>query len=274
MLYFAAAIAFTYSEYGIQRVTERSEGARRGGRSRPGERIRRGNEGGRTREREREIEARREPRRGRAGGHCFWRLVASCVALKLCGTELDLRPYPHLCSLPAPHLLLAPCHAIIIVFQSSLTSVVSRFALSIQLSKAATHQPPRAPLTPDQIRYRRSKYFLVLVIGTYCAGIGLALRISFRNGVHSLGGYIAMYMFVVLSPCAFLAADYILLGRIVQYLHGEKYLLLPPGKVSWFFVISDSEYTSSFTSTLLSYSDRSQILVWSRAASALLSRGF
>jgi hypothetical protein len=27
--------------------------------------------------------------------------------------------------------------------------------------------------------------------------IGLALRLSFRNNVHSLGGYIAMYMFVV-----------------------------------------------------------------------------
>lgn len=93
----------------------------------------------------------------------------------------------------------------------------------------------------DQIRYRRSKYFLVLVIGTYCEAIGLALRIAFRNDVHSLGGYIAMYMFVILSPCAFLAADYILLGRIVEYLDGARYLLLPPGKVSWTFVISDSE---------------------------------
>lgn len=50
-----------------------------------------------------------------------------------------------------------------------------------------------------------------------------------------------MYMFVILSPCAFLAADYILLGRIVEYLDAARYLLLPPGKVSWTFVISDSE---------------------------------
>lgn len=84
----------------------------------------------------------------------------------------------------------------------------------------------------------------MLVIGTYCEAIGLALRISFRNDVHSLGGYIAMYMFVILSPCAFLAADYILLGRIVEYLGGAEYLLLPPGKVSWTFIISDGEFAS------------------------------
>jgi hypothetical protein len=43
----------------------------------------------------------------------------------------------------------------------------------------------------------KGKYFLCLLIGTFCMAIGLALRLSFRNNVHSLGGYIAMYMFVV-----------------------------------------------------------------------------
>jgi len=79
------------------------------------------------------------------------------------------------------------------------------------------------------------------LIGTYCEGIGLALRIWFRNNLHSLGGYIAMYMFVILSPCAFLAADYILLGRIVEHLNADKYLFIKPGRVSWIFIISDGE---------------------------------
>jgi hypothetical protein len=85
----------------------------------------------------------------------------------------------------------------------------------------------------------RGKYFLCLTIGTWCEAIGLALRIALRKDPHSLGLYIAMYMFVVLSPCAFLAADYILLGRIVKHLKGSRYLFLNPDKVSWTFVISD-----------------------------------
>jgi hypothetical protein len=49
-----------------------------------------------------------------------------------------------------------------------------------------------------------------------------------------------MYLFVVLSPCAFLAGDYILLGRIAGHLDGARYLRpLKPNLISWTFVISD-----------------------------------
>ncbi|GMK58928.1 hypothetical protein CspeluHIS016_0603700 [Cutaneotrichosporon spelunceum] len=85
----------------------------------------------------------------------------------------------------------------------------------------------------------RGKYFLCLTIGTWCEAIGLALRIALRKDPHSLGLYISMYMFVVLSPCAFLAADYILLGRMVKHLKASRYLFLNPDKVSWTFVLSD-----------------------------------
>ncbi|TXT11269.1 hypothetical protein VHUM_02020 [Vanrija humicola] len=57
--------------------------------------------------------------------------------------------------------------------------------------------------------------------------------------LHSSGAYIAMYLFVVLSPCAFLAADYILLGRIVNHLDAERYLFIKPSRVSTIFIISD-----------------------------------
>lgn len=43
----------------------------------------------------------------------------------------------------------------------------------------------------------------------------------------------------IFQPCAFLAADYILLGRIVNHLNGARHFPINPGRVSWFFIISD-----------------------------------
>jgi hypothetical protein len=123
---------------------------------------------------------------------------------------------------------------------------------------------------------------LCLVIGTYCEAIGLVLRVVLRNNPHSTGLYIVQYLFVVLSvslsglascdppgrhyvrdgrngglasreengveiksnpqPCAFLAGDYILLGRIVQHLGAPQYIRpFKPGAISWTFVFSDGE---------------------------------
>lgn len=88
----------------------------------------------------------------------------------------------------------------------------------------------------------------------------MALRIAFRTNPHStgelrynlpmvdtcltvnIGLYIVCYLFVVLSPCAFLAGDYILLGRLVQYLDAHHYLRpLRAQLVSWIFIISDGK---------------------------------
>ncbi|KDN47510.1 hypothetical protein RSAG8_03650, partial [Rhizoctonia solani AG-8 WAC10335] len=56
---------------------------------------------------------------------------------------------------------------------------------------------------------------------------------------HSKGIYIAEYLFVVLSPCAFLAADYILLGRLVEHLNAGQYLFIRPDRVMKIFLVSD-----------------------------------
>ena len=50
------------------------------------------------------------------------------------------------------------------------------------------------------VNYRwRANYMLCLVIGAYCEGLGLAMRLALRNNLHSQGIYIVMYLFVVLS---------------------------------------------------------------------------
>jgi hypothetical protein len=145
------------------------------------------------------------------------------------------------------------------------------------------------------------KFFLCLIIGAYCEcpsdvllftcnqsrslilwpikrrsnwigyGVGLVMRIPFRQDPHNKAVYIVQYLFLVLSvsfvvtrsirvyqnastnpvhvlplrarprqPCAFLAADYILLGRIVSHLNGDSHLKpVKPSKVTLFFVLSD-----------------------------------
>lgn len=100
---------------------------------------------------------------------------------------------------------------------------------------------------------------LCLVIGAYCEAIGIVLRLVFRSYPHSSGVYIVLYLFVVLSvsqstshrdkdadkpqPCAFLAGDYILLGRLVSHLNAPEYLRpFKPKAISTIFVISDGQY--------------------------------
>jgi hypothetical protein len=55
----------------------------------------------------------------------------------------------------------------------------------------------------------------------------------------SHGLYIVEYLFVVLSPCAFIAANYILLGRLARRLNCSQYLLVPANRITLVFISSD-----------------------------------
>ncbi|KAH7343267.1 RTA1-like protein [Rhizoctonia solani] len=83
------------------------------------------------------------------------------------------------------------------------------------------------------------KWMLCLIIGSYTFSLGLALRFGLAKDPHSKGIYIAEYLFVVLSPCAFLAADYIVLGRLAEHLNAGHYLFIRPDRVMKFFLASD-----------------------------------
>ncbi|KAG8929494.1 hypothetical protein FRC02_005508 [Tulasnella sp. 418] len=84
-----------------------------------------------------------------------------------------------------------------------------------------------------------AKYMLYIPIGALCMCFGLAIRFAFARNPHSLGIYIGTHMFVVLSPCAFIAAVYVLLGRLVGHLRMDKYLFIKSTKVTKIFVTSD-----------------------------------
>ncbi|KAI6003842.1 RTA1-like protein [Pisolithus albus] len=88
------------------------------------------------------------------------------------------------------------------------------------------------------LRYRTT-WMLALVIGQYCYAIGFGLRFALHSHPDSSGIYIVEYLFIVLPPCAFIAADYILLGRLAAYLACGEYVPLPLNRITRVFVISD-----------------------------------
>ncbi|KDQ64594.1 hypothetical protein JAAARDRAFT_28237 [Jaapia argillacea MUCL 33604] len=82
-------------------------------------------------------------------------------------------------------------------------------------------------------------WMMCMVIGEYTFATGIALRFGLHKNPDSKGIYIAEYLLVVLSPCAFIAGDYILLGRLARYLKCDKHLLIRPSRITLVFVCSD-----------------------------------
>ncbi|PWN31552.1 uncharacterized protein FA14DRAFT_89200 [Meira miltonrushii] len=94
---------------------------------------------------------------------------------------------------------------------------------------------------------RRDLWGLCLPIGALCQGLGFFLRVPLRNNPGSLGLYIVMDFFVVLSPACYFAFNYIWFGRLVQRieehmnfnLNRKHITFLPPKKFGKIFIISD-----------------------------------
>ncbi|OXG79187.1 integral membrane protein [Cryptococcus neoformans A2-102-5] len=87
---------------------------------------------------------------------------------------------------------------------------------------------------------RKANYFLCLIIGAWFEGAGFVLRVLLRDNLHNLNLYIVANLFIVLSPCAFIAGDYILFGRLVQFLEAHHYIRpFKARHISWIFIASD-----------------------------------
>ncbi|KAF8558767.1 RTA1-domain-containing protein [Imleria badia] len=84
-----------------------------------------------------------------------------------------------------------------------------------------------------------AKWMLVMVIGGYTYAVGFGCRFGLHYHPDSEGTYIAEYMFIVLSPCAFIAANYVLLGRLARHISCPTHVLLPIQKLTLVFVSSD-----------------------------------
>ncbi|BGP01328.1 hypothetical protein RTG_01198 [Rhodotorula toruloides ATCC 204091] len=90
-------------------------------------------------------------------------------------------------------------------------------------------------------RSTHARYMLVLTIGMLCMTLGFVFRILYHGNPATLGMYILQTMFILLSPCAFLAMDYMLLGRLARALGDEatNCLFIRPTLISKLFITSD-----------------------------------
>ncbi|QRW20979.1 RTA1-like protein [Rhizoctonia solani] len=77
------------------------------------------------------------------------------------------------------------------------------------------------------------------MIGGVCYAIGLFMRLPFGSNPDRLSLYIIMNMFTVLSPCAFIATVYMLLGRLALHLDADEYLLVKARIITKLFLTSD-----------------------------------
>lgn len=65
------------------------------------------------------------------------------------------------------------------------------------------------------------------------------MRYALHNNPDSAAIYLVEDLFVVLSPCAFIAGDYILLAHLASYLKTPDFLLISPKAIAKVFIWSD-----------------------------------
>ncbi|KAK7681659.1 hypothetical protein QCA50_015393 [Cerrena zonata] len=88
------------------------------------------------------------------------------------------------------------------------------------------------------IRYK-GYYMLAMLIAEFTFTAGIALRIPLHDDPTKLGLYVAENSLIVLSPVGFIAANYVLLGRLSRWLKCNNYMLIRPERITIFFVASD-----------------------------------
>ncbi|KAG8874752.1 hypothetical protein FRB97_005674, partial [Tulasnella sp. 331] len=86
---------------------------------------------------------------------------------------------------------------------------------------------------------RGAKFMLCIAIGATFYCIGIALRYILHSHPESKGVFIGMYLLTLLSPCAFIAGIYMILGRVAGALQMGQYLIVKPERLTRYFVFSD-----------------------------------
>ncbi|KLO12619.1 RTA1-like protein [Schizopora paradoxa] len=84
-----------------------------------------------------------------------------------------------------------------------------------------------------------AKWMSSMTFGIFTFVVGFIFRYVLHAHPDSKGAYIVEYLFIVLSPCLFIAAEYVLLGRLALDLNAEQHLLIPPRRITPIFVASD-----------------------------------
>ncbi|KAG2042784.1 RTA1 like protein-domain-containing protein, partial [Suillus americanus] len=127
-----------------------------------------------------------------------------------------------------------PCNALGYIANNTLTAIA--FGLVLLIALIQTYQ----------IIYKGGRWMLPMVLGEYSTSqshdfyvIGFGFRFALHYNPDSLGIFIAEYLMIVLSPCSFIATNYVLLGRIAREIDCVHRVLIPVRRLTLTFVLSD-----------------------------------
>lgn len=70
--------------------------------------------------------------------------------------------------------------------------------------------------------------------------VGYGVRAGARNNTGKLMPFVIQNMFTLIAPVLFAASIYMTLGRIIDSVHGAKYSLVKPSKITLTFVLGDA----------------------------------
>ncbi|KAJ7044526.1 RTA1-domain-containing protein [Mycena alexandri] len=120
-----------------------------------------------------------------------------------------------------------PCNALRAIASNVLTAIAFSLVVLVGLIQSF------------YIRKWGAKFMLAMTIGCFTFAFGIGTRFGLHVHPDSKGLYIIEYLFVVLSPCAFIAAEYVLLGRLARYLDCDKHLMVSARRITIVFISSD-----------------------------------
>ncbi|KAF9226284.1 RTA1-domain-containing protein [Gyrodon lividus] len=84
-----------------------------------------------------------------------------------------------------------------------------------------------------------AKWMLAMIIGEYTYLAGFGYRFALHYEPDSEGIFITEYLLIVLSPCAFIAANYVLFGRLSRHISCTEHVLVPVRRLTLIFMSSD-----------------------------------
>ncbi|KAF2259746.1 RTA1-domain-containing protein [Lojkania enalia] len=91
-----------------------------------------------------------------------------------------------------------------------------------------------------QVYIKRTWYFIPLVLGGVFEVVGFIGRIFSRsNDLSALAPFLIQAIFILTAPTLFAASIYIVLGRIILLVDGERYSWIRQRHLTWAFVMGD-----------------------------------
>lgn len=88
------------------------------------------------------------------------------------------------------------------------------------------------------LRYR-ARYVYFVMLGCVCYGLGLLLRIVYANDPTNMTKFAAMDMLILLSPCCFVVAVFMILEPLAVYLNAAEFLIINPNTLTYGFLGSE-----------------------------------